>query len=733
MATLILSAVGTVIGGPIGGAIGALVGRQVDQAVVGQRQVKGPRLKELAVQTSSYGAALPRHYGTMRAAGTVIWSTELKEQREKHGGKGRPTVTTYSYSASFAVALASRPILGVGRIWADGTLLRGASGDLKVAGALRVYTGHGDQAVDSLMAQAEGTTRCPAYRHCAYVVFEDLALADYGNRIPSLTFEILADPGCSVATIASDIVPGASVTGLDLPLAGYSIDGESAGDVLAALGEAVPLGCSLSDGRLRIGSGEPTTDFTAPILPEPAASEDENADAARRDGWSRQREALPRTRQCGLRYYDVGRDHQLGLQRGVGRSELGELQVIELAAALDAPAAQAIATRASRRLSRPLDTIRYRTTEIDSAVSAGSFVRLPVASGLWRVDRWEWQKDGVLLDLIACRATAVATGAATDPGCANVAIDREVGPTILDAIELPWDGMGDGTVPQVFAAASSGSAGWTGAALFAEPEAGGGSLVALGPTGRQRAVVGTVQNVVPPATPMLVDRVSTIEVQLDADDLTLNDATFADLLGGANRALVGDEIIQFAGAALLGGATWRLSTLLRGRGGSEWAVAGHVPGERFVLADERLIRLDPARIGNVSASRIVALGLGDASPVRSAVRGAGATLRPLDPVHGVAKRLSDGSLTLCWRRRARGAWGWPDYVDAPLNEEAESWEVTFGEDAAAPLRWTTAVARIDLPAAQAVACAARDPAGLFRIRQVGRIARSLPLTIALPA
>ena len=61
MATLILTAVGTLIAGPIGGAIGALVGQQIDQEVFGPAARTGPRLKELVVQTSSYGTAIPRH------------------------------------------------------------------------------------------------------------------------------------------------------------------------------------------------------------------------------------------------------------------------------------------------------------------------------------------------------------------------------------------------------------------------------------------------------------------------------------------------------------------------------------------------------------------------------------------------------------------------------------------------------------------------------------------------
>ena len=31
----------------------------------------------------------------------------------------------------------------------------------------------------------------PAYRGVAYVVFEDLALGDYGNRVPQFTFEVI--------------------------------------------------------------------------------------------------------------------------------------------------------------------------------------------------------------------------------------------------------------------------------------------------------------------------------------------------------------------------------------------------------------------------------------------------------------------------------------------------------------------------------------------------------------
>ena len=97
MATLVLTAVGSAIGGPIGGAIGSIIGQQVDQAVFAPKGREGPRLKELDVQTSSYGTSIPAIFGAMRVAGTVIWATDLVERRRKSsGGKGRPSTTEYS-------------------------------------------------------------------------------------------------------------------------------------------------------------------------------------------------------------------------------------------------------------------------------------------------------------------------------------------------------------------------------------------------------------------------------------------------------------------------------------------------------------------------------------------------------------------------------------------------------------------------------------------------------------
>ena len=217
MATLALAAVGaaagsailpagvsmlgmTLSGAAIGSQIGAFAGSYIDNALFGasgqRRTAEGPRLNDLHITSSTEGAPIPRLYGRARLGGQLIWADEIREHivttrtgggSGKGGGspKGQATETTeYRYTASFAVALAEGQINGIGRVWADG-------GELDLALVkYRVHQGSETQAQDPLIAALMGANAAPAYRGVAYVVFEDIALGDYGNRIPQLSFEV---------------------------------------------------------------------------------------------------------------------------------------------------------------------------------------------------------------------------------------------------------------------------------------------------------------------------------------------------------------------------------------------------------------------------------------------------------------------------------------------------------------------------------------------------------------
>lgn len=502
MATIVLSAVGTAIGGPIGGAIGSLIGSQIDRAVFSGGRRQGARLQELSVTTSSYGTPIPRHFGTTRAPGSIIWATDLVESSETGGGgKGQPSTARFTYSASFAVALASRPIRGLGRIWADGNLLRGEAGDLKVGGLLRVYHGHGDQPPDPLIASDRGAA-CPAFRGLAYCLFESLQLADFGNRIPALTFEIVADDGTVSFASLVDQVAGVASADRDLgALAGFSDGGGPLSGTLATVADVYPVGCDCSGAGLALFPADALPASPPPLLPEPAADatgEGFGSTAGRVRRRSASQAAMPQ----GLRYYDTGRDFQPGLQRADGRARAGRGEVLEFPGALTSQDARNLANAAAERAGWSRDALSWRLAELDPALRPGAVVRLPGTAGHWRVHSWEWREGGVELELLRL-PHAPGRQTVADPGLSLPAPDLPGAPTVLAAFGLPWDGTGSADGAPVYAAASAASAGWTGAALYAVDA--NGALERVAATGSRRATIGAILTALPTSPAILLE------------------------------------------------------------------------------------------------------------------------------------------------------------------------------------------------------------------------------------
>ncbi|MGX0875919.1 hypothetical protein ACSSV4_000591 [Roseovarius sp. MBR-154] len=232
MATLLFAAAGSAIGGAIGGSVlgvsaavigqaaGGIVGRVIDNALFGglpSVSREGPRLESVQVMTAQEGVPLTDLAGRSKIGGTVIWATRLREEtrvnRDRVGsGKQKQTVTTtsFEYFASFAVSLGEGPAAHLGRIWADGRLFDFS--DMIAEGRLRFYTGSEDQLPDPLIEAVEGPS--PAFRGTAYLVFEDLPLEDFGNRVPQITAEVWSAPGEMEALVRGvNVIPGSTEWG----------------------------------------------------------------------------------------------------------------------------------------------------------------------------------------------------------------------------------------------------------------------------------------------------------------------------------------------------------------------------------------------------------------------------------------------------------------------------------------------------------------------------------------
>ena len=229
MAGLILAGVGSAIGAGIGGtflgissmvigqSIGAVLGRAIDSMLFAptlKSSQEGPRLNEANVMTSVEGVNIYRGYGRFKVAGNIIWASRLREEivkeTTKSGGKGggaksEVTSTTYNYYANFAVGFCEGEIMDVHRVWADGKLL-----NLEDF-TYRVYKGTDTQNPDSMMETKEGSGNIPGYRGLAYIVFEDMQINAFGNRIPQLTFELTKPVTRSDGDAAGDLI-----TGIDL-------------------------------------------------------------------------------------------------------------------------------------------------------------------------------------------------------------------------------------------------------------------------------------------------------------------------------------------------------------------------------------------------------------------------------------------------------------------------------------------------------------------------------------
>jgi hypothetical protein len=708
MATLVLTTVGGAVGGPVGAALGALVGQGVDRGVLFRPGVRdGPRLVELAVQTSSYGTPIPRVFGTMRVGGTVIWAAPLRETRSvSRSGKGQPGVAQYSYAASFAVLLSARVVQAIGRVWADGKLLRGAAGDLKVAGAMRLHTGEEDQPVDPLIAAAEGAD-APAHRGHAYVVFEDLALADYGNRIPQLTFEVAADAGPVAASAIAGAVAGEVSGAGALMLGGFAASGGSVRAVVEVLAEASGAWLAPVGGRLAWregGAAERTLRGLTGDTREVAAAG-----------------SVPATLSLG--HYDAARDYQTGVQRATKRGGGWSEERFELPAVISAAAARGIAgaVLGARAAARTRRTVTLGLDAID--LVPGARVAIEDEAGVWRVAEVSVEAGGVRATLVPIARGAVA--AVADAGRVAGAVDLMAGATILHAVELPALDDALLTEPRLLVAAAGTGAGWRSAALLMSLD-GGASWREIGSTAAP-AVIGVV--VEPPgfAPAMLEDRAGTVVVAIGSG-MVLGDADSSALQAGANLALVGDELIQFGRAVPLGEDRWRLERLWRGRRGTEAAAGTQTVGDRFVLIEAdsvRAVDLPVSALGGTA--RVIAVGIGDPpGGVEAHALVTGVSVAPPSPVALRAIVAADGATHLSWTRRSRMGWRWLDGVDSPLGEEREAYRVTVtaSED--------VLVLDTDVPAATIAADWRGGRAMMASVRQRGTWAESPPAFVVVP-
>lgn len=477
-----------------------------------------------------------------------------------------------------------------------------------------------------------------------------------------LTFEIVADedaPG--IGAVMTDVTSGTIQSALPRAIHGFAAHGASRRAAIMPLADH--FGIALRDRGTHLESGAPTL--------FPLDEQDLGCAPDGRAGSMRARAVIPeRSIPAALQidYYDPARDYQTSRMHASAGGRSGPAESIDLPVVLGADNARSIAEDSIARLWAERDRLTLRLPPYYLGMLPGDLVELAGGGRRWTVRRIDLDAMIAVAELQPTREVAPVVLA--DPGRPAPTPDAVAGPTRLALLDLP--DLGTGPALHLRLAAASSTASWRQVPI----ETNIGGTTNGGTSAVAEALMGSAVTVLPANTATGLDLVSAVDVELANDRLWLESRDDDALMMGANLAAIGREIIQFGSAVPTGAKRFRLTRLLRGRFGSEWAVAGHATGEPFVMLDPRSLQAIPVPDAMLGATvAVTAYGLGDsASGTRVLQSATGEALRPPSPVH-LRAMLADGTLGVTWIRRSRSGFSWLDEVEVPLGESRELYRV----------------------------------------------------------
>lgn len=232
-----------------------------------------------------------------------------------------------------------------------------------------------------------------------------------------------------------------------------------------------------------------------------------------------------------------------------------------------------------------------------------------------------------------------------------------------------------------YAAASRAGIGttWSGAVIYRSAD-GGGTWAQVGSVVNE-ATVGRINTALPAGITSTWDYENAIDVVVP-DGTTLESRTEEAVLAGANAAAIGEdgrwEIIQFLDAEEISANRYRLTTLLRGRRGTEHLVGTSEVNDYFVLVSgPGIIRLplETSQIGSAMVYRGVTFGSTFSSSTTQAFTGHGMALETFSPVYVRGERDSSEDVTITWIRRDRLHQTMRSGVELPNSEASESYSI----------------------------------------------------------
>lgn len=702
MATIVLAYAGGAVGGYFGGpggaaagyAIGAAAGAYIDGKYIMPMflprtpDVYGPRLDSIPIQQASEGSAVAIVRGpSNRIAGTVIWCSPLRETQNSQGGGGgkgggggqsAPAQIYYTYSCDVAVAICGDPILAVDKIWGDSYVISQTEDD-GLCDDITVYDGT-QTTPNSLMVSYEGQSGqlsvgdTPSYNGTAYVVFHNLRLAQFGNRIPNITFQVRERMACGVGDIIGDYLGKAGVTleQYDVSRVHHCVYGHvtngpvSPAGVIQQLMQAFDIVCQetngvlkffhrgdedyvvVSDGDTGAGQGRPDPIRTVSV-----------ADKSNYD--------LPAT--ATVNYIDPVLDMQKGSAIETKMDAPGNVAVVaELPLTLQAVDARKIAARALWRpwaerqeISLTLPPSYLKVQEHDNLqVAADGYTYLVHVLQVDRGANFVHKVKGVVMQVAVNNlVNDNFQSVPPSPGTSTVVLGEELVPATYTF--RAWDSAAlteDQCTKLGFywsAARALATDAWTGAYLYSSSDGVNWTLENVLNT---ESVCGVASNTLGAGTTDAWDRLNTVDVVVDGGR-TLSSAT-EDLVmnGEANVCMIGTEILAYTTATLLSAGTYRLSNLLRGLRNTEAEVGTHAAGDVFTSLSDAGVGFKEITLGQRGVSRTYKVCAPGVNPqlggsTTQVYAPTAKTVQPFSPAYIAGTRDGSNNLTVTWKVRSR--------------------------------------------------------------------------------
>lgn len=187
----------------------------------------------------------------------------------------------------------------------------------------------------------------------------------------------------------------------------------------------------------------------------------------------------------------------------------------------------------------------------------------------------------------------------------------------------------------------------------------------------------TLGQLLAPASPWDWDYSNSVVIRMLAG--TLAGSSQFNVLNGANAMLIGKEIIQFENAVQNPDGSYTISTLLRGRRGTEIYSGLHTTGETAILLPAGGITREQVSLANIQVLRYfkgVTYGQDPTQVASQQFINSGKDLMPYAPAQLSGTRDSSKNLTLQWLRRTRIGGDWLNGIgEVPLSEAFESYDV----------------------------------------------------------